>query len=165
MCWFLAIQWHESAISIPISPSPTGPPPPHAILLDHRRALWAPCVILNFPLSVCVTHGSVYLSMLLSQCIPLLLPPFVSTCPFSTSSSLFLSYKYVHLYCFSRLHMYVLISDTYFSLSDILHSVWRTLGPSTSLPMIPIHFFLWLSNIPLYICVTTSLSIHLLMSI
>ena len=49
-----------------------------------------------------------------------------------------------------------------FSLSGLLHSVWQTLGPSTSLQITPFRFFLWLSNIPLYICATSSLSIHLL---
>ena len=38
-----------------------------------------------------------------------------------------------------------------FSLSDLLHSVWQTLGPSSSLQITQFRFFLWLSNIPLYI--------------
>ena len=50
-----------------------------------------------------------------------------------------------------------------FSLSDLLHSVRQSLGPSTSLQISQFHSFLWLSNIPLYICATSSLSIHLLM--
>ena len=37
----------------------------------------------------------------------------------------------------------------YFSLSDLLHSVWQTLGPSTSLQVTQFRFFLWLSNIQL----------------
>ena len=41
-----------------------------------------------------------------------------------------------------------------------LHSVWQSLGPSMSLQMTQFHSFLWLSNIPLYICTTSSLSIH-----
>ena len=45
-----------------------------------------------------------------------------------------------------------------FSLSDLLHSVWQSLGPSTSLQITQFRFFLWLSNIPLYICATSSLS-------
>ena len=47
--------------------------------------------------------------------------------------------------------------------SDPLHSVRQALGPPTSLQMTQLHSFLWLSNIPLYICTTSSLSIHLLM--
>ena len=48
---------------------------------------------------------------------------------------------------------------------QVLHSeeALRTLGPSTSLQITQFRFFLWLSNIPLYICATSSLSIHLLM--
>ena len=42
--------------------------------------------------------------------------------------------------------------------SDLLNSVWQTLGPSTSLQITQFCFFLWLSNIPLYICATSSLS-------
>ena len=36
---------------------------------------------------------------------------------------LFLSYKQVHQYHFSKFHIYVLIYDICFSLSDLLHSV------------------------------------------
>ena len=64
---------------------------------------------------------------------------------------------------FFRFHIYVLAYSICFSLSDLLHPVWPTLGPSTSLQITQFHFFLWLSNIPLYICATYSLSIHLLM--
>ena len=79
--------------------------------------------------------------MYLCQCCSLhlshpLLPLHVHN-PFSTSGSLFLPCKQAHLYHFSmnRLHIYVLIYDICSSLSDSLHSVWQTLGPSTSLQM------------------------------
>ena len=59
-------------------------------------------------------------------------------------------------------HMYVLAYGICFSLSDLLHSVWQTLGLSTSLQITQFRFFLWLSNIPLYICCApSSLFIHL----
>ena len=45
-------------------------------------------------------------------------PPLVSICLFSTSVSLFLPCKPVHLYHFSRFHIYALIYDICFSLSD-----------------------------------------------
>ena len=92
------------------------------------------------------------------------LPPLVSIRLFSTSVSQFLPCKPVHLYHFSRFHIYALVYNSCFSLSDLLHSVWQSLGPSTSLQMTQFHSFLWLSNIPLYIC-TTSLSIRLSMGI
>ena len=62
-------------------------------------------------------------------------------------------------------HIYALIYDIYFSLSDFLHFVWQIIGPSTSLQMTQYHSSLCMSNIPLHICSTSSLSIHLLMDI
>ena len=92
-------------------------------------------------------------------------PPLVSIHLFSTSVFQFLPWKPVHLYHFSRFHIYALIYDVCFALSDLLHSVWQSLDPSTSLQMTQFHSFLWLSNIPLYICTTSSLSMCLLMGI
>ena len=57
----------------------------------------------------------------------------MSTSLFSMSASLFLPCKQVHLYHFSRFHIYVLIYSICFSLSDLLHSVCLSLGSSTSL--------------------------------
>ena len=54
---------------------------------------------------------------------------------------------------FFRFHIHVLAYGICFSLSDLLHSVWQTLGPSTSLQITQFRFFLWLSDIPLYICI------------
>ena len=83
-------------------------------------------------------------------------PPLVSIRLFSTSVSQLLPCKPVHLYHFSRFHIHVLIYDICVSLSDLLHSVWQSLGPSMSQQMTQFYSFLWLSNIPLYICTTTS---------
>ena len=91
---------------------------------------------------------------------PPCLPPLVSIRLFSTSVSLFLPCKAVHLYHFSRFHLYALIYNICFSLSDILHSVLQSLGPSTSLQMTQLHSFLWVSNIPLYIYIYHIFSIH-----
>ena len=96
---------------------------------------------------------------------PRRIPSLVSIHLFSTSVSLFLPCKPVHLYHFSIFHIYALIYDICFSLPDLLHSVWQTLGPSTSLQMTQFCSFLWLSNIPLYICTTSFLSICLSMGI
>ena len=111
-------------------------------------------------------HISVYTSIPISQFIPppphhpRHFPPLVSIRLFSTSVSLFLPCKPVHLYHFSRFHIYALIYNTCFSLSDLLHSVWQSLDPSTSLQMTQFRSFLQLSTIPLYICTTSSLSIR-----
>ena len=114
-------------------------------------------------------HISVCMSIPISQFIP---PPthphspcLVSIRLFFTSVSIFLPCKLVHLHHFSRFHIYVLIYNICFSLSDLLQSVWQSPGPSMSLQMTQFHSFLWLSNIPLYICTTSSLSIFLLIGI
>ena len=57
-----------------------------------------------------------------------------------------------HLCHFLDSTLYALICDTCFPFSDFLSYVWQTLGASTSLQMTRFHFFLWLNNIPLYIC-------------
>ena len=92
-------------------------------------------------------------------------PPLLSIRLFATSVSLFLPCKPVHLYPFSRFHIYALIYDICFSLSDLLHSVLQSLDPSMSLQMTQFCSFLWLSNIPVYICTASSLSIRLSMGI
>ena len=51
------------------------------------------------------------------------------------------------------------------SFSDLHHSVYWTLGSSINLKLTEIHSFLYLSNISLCICTTTSLSILLPMDI
>ena len=95
------------------------------------------------------------MSISISQVIPPPPPPrgfpsLVSIRLFSTSVSQFLPCKPVHLYHFSRFHIYALTYDICFSLSDLLHSVWQSLDPSTSLQMTQFHSFLWLSIVYMY---------------
>ena len=73
--------------------------------------------------------------MLLSRLLPSSPSPAVSTSLFSTSASLFLPCSWIYQYHFSRFHIYGWTYDICFSLSDLLHSVWQTLSPSTSLQM------------------------------
>ena len=62
-----------------------------------------------------------------------------------------------------RFHTEVTSYCVCLSVSYLLHLVWQSLGLSM-LPQIALfHSFLWLSNIPLYICTTSSLSTSLLM--
>ena len=93
-------------------PTPCPPTP-----LGHHRALsCAPCTIYHrFPPAICFTHGGVYISIPTSQTIPPSASSTVSTHPFSTFASLFLPCKLVHLYHFSRFHIYVLIRYLFFS--------------------------------------------------
>ena len=65
-----------------------------------------------------------------------------------------------HWYYLSRFHIYVLMYDICLSLSVLLQSVKQALDSSTSLELTQMHSFLQLSNIPLCMCTTTSLSIH-----
>ena len=80
----------------------------------------------RFLLVIYFMHISVYMSTPISQFIPLPPPPqtFPPWCPYicSLHLSLFLHCKPVHLYHFSRFHIYALIYDISFSLSDLLHS-------------------------------------------
>ena len=124
----------------------------------------------RFLLVINFIHISVYMSIPITQFItppyptPHGFPPLVSIRLFSTSVSQLLPCKQVHLlYHFSRFHIHALIYDICFSLSDLLHSVWQSLDPSTTQQMTQFCSFLWLSNIPLYICTKTSLSIRLSM--
>ena len=119
-------------------------------------------IMFSFVIYLMYSINRVYVSVPISQFLSPPSPLLVSIHLFSASVSLFLLWKW-HLYHFSRFHIYVLIYSTCFSLSDLLHSVWHTLGPSVSLQMTQFHSFLWLSNIPLCICTTASLSLPLLM--
>ena len=136
------------------------------VLVSTVQRSVVPMLYSRFSLVIYFIHISVYMSIPISQFIPPPppFPPLVSICLFSMSMSLFLPCKLVPLYHFSRSHIYALIYNICFSLSDLLHSVRQSLGPSTSLQMTQFRSFLWLSNIPLYMC-TTSLSIHLSMGI
>ena len=69
-----------------------------------------------------------------------------------------------------HLHLYTCPADRFIH-TTFLNSIYTCyyiifyLGPSTSLQMIKYFLLLWLSNIPLYICTTSSLSIPLSMDI
>ena len=106
----------------------------------------------RFLLVIYFVDISIYMSVSISQLIPPPpsphppphFPPLVSIRWFSTSVSLFLPCKPVHLYHFSIFHIYALTYNTCFSLSDLLHSVWQSLGPFTSLQKTQFRSFLWL---------------------
>ena len=60
-----------------------------------------------------------------------------------------------------RFHIYALIYNICFPLSDLFHSIWQSLYPPTSLQMTQFHSFLCLNNIPLHVYTTSSSSIPL----
>ena len=122
--------------------------------LEHHRALSRIlCAVYNRPsLAIYFIHSisSVYMSILISQFIP---PP---SSWYSNICSLYLRLyfcfidKIVYTNFFFRFHIYVLIYGICFSLW--LSSLCITiLDPFRSLQMTQFHFFLWLSNIPLYV--------------
>ena len=74
----------------------------------------------RFSLVMYFLHSSVYMSVPVSKFIPPSFPTLVPVHLFSTSVSLFLLCKQVHLYHFSKFYIYELIHNTWFSLSDLL---------------------------------------------
>ena len=91
----------------------------------------------------------------ISQLIPPIPPLPESTSLFSVSASLFLPCSYVHLYHFSRGHIYVhmYLHSTYVNIwylffSDLFHSVWHPAGPSMSPQMTQFHSLLGLMSHP-----------------
>ena len=132
----------------------------------HKARADLPVLCGCFPLASYFTFGSVYMSMPLSHFVSAYPSP--SPCPQVHSLCLHL-YScpaprfFRTIFFFFRFHIYVLVYSIWFSLSDLLHSIWQTLGLSTSLQITQFRFSLRLSNIPLYICATSSLSIHLSM--
>ena len=100
----------------------------------------------KLPLAVYFTRGRAYASLLLSPVRPILFPPRDHSW-FSVSGSTLLPCKQVQQYHLSKVHMCVLIYDMWFSLSDLLHSIWYTLGSSTSLELTQMHSLLWLNII------------------
>ena len=106
------------------------------------------CLCHSLTSSQLTLHPPHVLKSILYVCV------FIPILPLGSSEPFFFSLRF---------HIYVLAYGICFSLSDLIHSAWQSLGPSSSLQITQFHFFLWLSNIPLYICVTSSLSIHLSM--
>ena len=101
------------------------------------RLLPTSCLILHLVVYICPCH-----SLTLSQ-LTLTLPHvrksilyicvFIPVLPLGSSGPFFF---------FFRFHIYVLPYAICFSLSDLLHFVWQTLGPSTSLQITQFRFFM-----------------------
>ena len=150
---------HLTYTQIPSLPSPLPPAPTPALWVVRAEL---PALCSRAP--SCLFHSRWwFVSQSPSSShppLPALCPQVHSLCPCFCSrpgtgfiSTGFLDYTNVLMY------------NVWFSLFNLLHSVRQALGPSTSLKMTQICSFLWLSNIPLYICTTSSLSIHLSMDI
>ena len=101
----------------------TLPIPPLQGVTKHRADL--PVLCGCFPLAICFTFGSVYMSMSLSHFV--LAYPSASPCPQVHSLHLHLYScpvpMFFRTFFFFRFHIYVLAYGICFSLSDLLHSV------------------------------------------
>ena len=139
------------------SPYPLSLPPiqpPHPTHLGHHRALsWASCALHQVPPAIYFAHGTGHTSVLLSQFIPLSSSPAVSTCLFS----------YLHLhYCPANRFIYIIFLDfTYMRYYTIPVLLWviSFYMTSMSLQMTQFHSFSCLSNSPLCVGTTASLSL------
>ena len=98
----------------------TLPIPPLQVVTKHRNL---PVLCCCFPLAICFTFGSVYMSMLLSHRSSF---PSPTPCPQVHSLCLHLyscpATRFISTIIF-RFHIYVLANGICFSLSDLLHSV------------------------------------------
>ena len=152
-----AIRRSESATCIHISllsQTSLPPLPPPTCLGHHRAPSYATYALQKLPTSSpFYIQQCLYVSSTLPVSLIFLFPP-MSTWPFSTAASLFLPANRLIWTHLSRFPSYALIHNICFSLSDFLHSVWQSLGPTPSLQMTQFYSFLCLSNIPLYTCIT-----------
>ena len=108
------------------------------------------------PISVCydaashqptILHSVVYICRCNSHFAPAPLYHPMSSSPFSVYlfiPALPLDSSVLFYFILFRFHIYALAYGIWFSLSDLFHSVWQTLSPSTSLQITHFHFFLWL---------------------
>ena len=124
LCWFLPYKNLNQLYGYIYPPLLNLPPipRPHPTLPSHHRALgWAPMLQSSFP-PASILHMVMYICQRysLDSSHPLL--PLLSTGLLSVSEFLFQPCKLVHQYHFSRFHIYALIYDIPFSLSDFLHS-------------------------------------------
>ena len=111
---------------------PTLPIP--VLYVDTKHWADLPVLCGCFPLAIFFTFGSVYVPCHSLTSSELTLPP-----PWVLKSILYVSVFTPVLTLgsseplFLKFHTYVLAYGICFSLSELLHSVWQTLGPSTSL--------------------------------
>ena len=114
------------------TPSHYPPPPPSQPFTENQGKLAV--LYCSFPLVVCFTHDSVYMSILIFQFISS--SPF--PCPYWHVHSLYLwlyfllANKFICNTFFYIPHIYI-IYNICFSLSELLSFVWQTLDPSTYL--------------------------------
>ena len=126
LCWILPhnnanqrkYTYIPSLLSLPSTPSS------HPSRLSQSTGLSSPCyTAASHQLSILHMIVRVRQPSSLKSSCPLL-PLIVFRSSFSASASLFLPCKQVHLYHFSRFHIYVLMHNNCFSLSDLYIQVF-----------------------------------------
>ena len=121
MCWLLPYNNQPQVHICPLPPeSPPLPTPSHPSRVSQSTKMSSLCPYGTFSLAIYFTNDSVFMSMQLSQCVPPFPFPLCVQSPFSMSASLLLPCKLGHQYYFSRFHIYALIYEICFSLSDLL---------------------------------------------
>ena len=150
-----------SLLSLPLP----APHPTPQVVTEHRLEVPRSCssshqLSISHAVGCMCLCGSQFISPSPSSAAP--------TTLFSMSVFLFLICTQVHQYHPSRFHIYIYIYIyTHINIQYLFFSFWltslciRDLSSSTSLAQTQIHSFLWLSDIPLFVGTTTSLSIHL----
>ena len=124
--WFFAINWHESAIGVHVSPILN--PPPISFLIPSLWVvpvyqLWVPCFMHWTWTGHLFHYDNIHVSMLFSQIIPP--SPFLteSKSLFFITVSLLLSCIQSCHYHLSKCHIYALIYCISVFLSDLIHTV------------------------------------------
>ena len=141
-------------------PTPQLPPPIPPLYLHHRTLSWAPCVMQQLPTTyLFYTWQCIHVNATLSVHPTVTLPLCPHVCSLYICANRFISTT-------SLSTPYICVNICHLFFSFWLTSLCLTISRSihTSLHG-PISFFLWVSNILLYICTTSSLSVRLSMDI
>ena len=149
LCSFLLYNKVNPAICIHISPYPlplaSPSHPPYLTPLGGHRALsWSPCAMQQLPTSyLFYIWQCIYVNATFSlrPSLPTPLKSVLNVCIYSCPTTRFISTIFL-----DSIYMR-LAYGICFSVSDLLDSVWQTLGPSTSLQVTQFRSILWLSNI------------------
>ena len=126
--------------------------PPTHYLFERQAGL--PVLHGDLPLAICSMHGSAYMSVLLSSFIlPSASPTGSTVCslhllPHSFPTDSFFSTAFLD--STYMIFAFLFLTSLYVTGSRLMHLTTTDSNP----------FLLWLSNIPLYICTTSSLSVH-----
>ena len=153
-----AVKWSESAICVHISP-PSWPsfPAPSQLSASPQST---PLLSCRFPLAIYFTCNSVYMSTLISQFTPPLLPRCLQVCSlhlclYSCPSKRFITIFLDSTYMFQ----YMIFTFPFLTYFTLFHS--GSIHVSANDPT----FFLFMAVIPLIINIMCSLSIYLLIDI